>query len=487
MSEVELPEGWDEALMSDVTADVPSEDPARDPDRVFAYIDISAIDNRRFAITSDEVKEFRGRDAPSRARRPVRPADVLYSNVRTYLRNIALVEAGVPADLCSTGFTVLRSNGVIEPEYLFRWVLTEEFLELISPHETGTHYPATSDRAVRALPIRVPPLAEQRRIVEKVEALLAQVNAARARLAKVPTILKRFRQSILSAACSGRLTEGWRLAQESVVDEEDWNESKFGDLLAVKPQNGLYRPQEDYGSGTPIVRIDSFYEGEIGAWNDLKKLRATKDDVRTYGLQPGDLLINRVNSPKFLGKSALVRSVPEPTVFESNIMRCHPDESRLFPEFAVRFLSSLEGLEELRKNAKHAVNQSSINQRDVMDVSVPVPHLPEQHEIVRRVEALFKLADTIEASVAAATARADKITQAILAKAFRGELVPTEAELARQEDRDYEPASALLARIRAARAAEPPERGTDARRREKSRVALSGTDPDRKRREKRGI
>ena len=193
MSEVELPEGWDEALMSDVTADVPSEDPARDPDRVFAYIDISAIDNRRFAITSDEVKEFRGRDAPSRARRPVRPADVLYSNIRTYLRNIALVEAGVPADLCSTGFTVLRSNGVIEPEYLFRWVLTEEFLELISPHETGTHYPATSDRAVRALPIRVPPLAEQRRIVEKVEALLAQVNAARARLAKVPTILKRCR------------------------------------------------------------------------------------------------------------------------------------------------------------------------------------------------------------------------------------------------------------------------------------------------------
>ena len=84
----------------------------------------------------------------------------------------------------------------------------------------------------------------------------------------------------------------------------------------------------------------------------------------------------------------------------------------------------------------------------------PLPPLPEQHEIVRRVDALFKLADSIEARVAAATARADKITQAILAKAFRGELVPTEAELARQEGRDYEPASALLARIRAARAAQ---------------------------------
>jgi type I restriction enzyme S subunit len=90
---------------------------------------------------------------------------------------------------------------------------------------------------------------------------------------------------------------------------------------------------------------------------------------------------------------------------------------------------------------------------DFRRLPLPVPPVAEQHEIVRRVDALFKLADAIEARVAAATTRADKITQAILAKAFRGELVPTEAELARQEGRDYEPASALLARIRAARAA----------------------------------
>jgi type I restriction enzyme, S subunit len=84
---------------------------------------------------------------------------------------------------------------------------------------------------------------------------------------------------------------------------------------------------------------------------------------------------------------------------------------------------------------------------------VPLPPRAEQHEIVRRVDALFKLADAIDARVAAATARADKNIQAVLAKAFRGELVPTEAELARQEGRDYEPASALLARIRAEREA----------------------------------
>jgi type I restriction enzyme S subunit len=84
--------------------------------------------------------------------------------------------------------------------------------------------------------------------------------------------------------------------------------------------------------------------------------------------------------------------------------------------------------------------------------------LEEQREIVRRVEALFDLADRIEAKIRAATARADRLTQAILAKAFRGELVPTEAELAAREGRDYEPASALLARIRDARGQHQPAR-----------------------------
>ena len=89
--------------------------------------------------------------------------------------------------------------------------------------------------------------------------------------------------------------------------------------------------------------------------------------------------------------------------------------------------------------------------KDISDQSFALPPVQEQHEIVRRIEALFKLADSIEEHVAAATLRSEKLTQAILAKAFRGELVPTEAELARREDRSYEPASALLDRIRAER------------------------------------
>jgi type I restriction enzyme S subunit len=118
------------------------------------------------------------------------------------------------------------------------------------------------------------------------------------------------------------------------------------------------------------------------------------------------------------------------------------------------------------------VNQASINQKDVADALVLLPPLAEQHEIVRRVEALFRLADGIEKRVAAATARAEKLTQAILAKAFRGELVPTEAELARREGRSYEPASALLQRIRAERRS-LPERSNINRGNSKKRAGIA--------------
>jgi len=99
--------------------------------------------------------------------------------------------------------------------------------------------------------------------------------------------------------------------------------------------------------------------------------------------------------------------------------------------------------------------QPFVNQTVLNKVAFPLPPLAEQHEIVRRVESMFKLADAVEKRVAAATVRAKKLTQAILAKTFRGELVPTEAELARREGRSYEPASVLLARIKSERESKP--------------------------------
>jgi type I restriction enzyme S subunit len=218
---------------------------------------------------------------------------------------------------------------------------------------------------------------------------------------------------------------------------------EFGELISDGPQNGLYKPASFYGDGTLIVRIDAFYDGTIAAWGELKRVRLTDKERSQFALRNDDILVNRVNSPKFLGKCALVRKLKEPCVYESNMMRLRLDTSRALPDYAILYLQSLPGLVELRKNAKHAVNQSSINQEDVKGAMFNLPPLPEQQEIVRRVQGLFALADQLEARLAKARGQVEKLTPSLLARAFAGQLVP--------QDPTDEPAEKLLDRIKSAR------------------------------------
>ena len=132
----------------------------------------------------------------------------------------------------------------------------------------------------------------------------------------------------------------------------------------------------------------------------------------------------------FLGKSAIVCGLNGECVFESNMMRIRIDEESVGPDFLINYLNSPFGLDELRKNAKHAVNQSSINQQDVKSVSVVLPPKPEQERIVHLIDALLKMADKIDKRIEVELLRTDKMTQATLGKAFRRELVSTDAELA---------------------------------------------------------
>jgi type I restriction enzyme S subunit len=97
--------------------------------------------------------------------------------------------------------------------------------------------------------------------------------------------------------------------------------ASLGDSIVGGPQNGLYKHSSSYGEGTPILRIDGFYGGLIDDAASLKRLRLTSEELEKYRLRPDDIVINRVNSPEYLGKSALVPFMKEPTVFESNMMR----------------------------------------------------------------------------------------------------------------------------------------------------------------------
>lgn len=163
-----------------------------------------------------------------------------------------------------------------------------------------------------------------------------------------------------------------------------WRRCMLGEVLSRGPQNGLYRPSSQYGAGTPIVRIDSFYSGVISKLSELKRVSISGKDIESFGLDIGDILINRVNSIEYLGKVALVSRLYEPTVFESNMMRLSTDPRKADPTFVSMLLQGAHVHQQIRTAAKQAVNQASINQNDVRSFEIPIPPLPLQREFAER-------------------------------------------------------------------------------------------------------
>jgi type I restriction enzyme S subunit len=200
---VELPADWRWALIGEVTVPVDKDDPSKQPDREFVYLDISSIDNTRNQVV--EPKYYRGADAPSRARQVVKANDVLFSTVRTYLRNIALVPEAYEGQIASTGFCVLRGSTDLLGRYLFHYVLTNEFLEEIGKLQRGVSYPAVRDDDVRNQLIPLPPVPVQKQIIDAIETQLTRLDAAETALKRVQTNLRRYRAAVLKAACEGRL------------------------------------------------------------------------------------------------------------------------------------------------------------------------------------------------------------------------------------------------------------------------------------------
>ncbi len=429
-----LPEGWEWREIRDVTHEVPNVDPRRTPNKSFSYIDISSIDNERLVVTN--AKPLTGREAPSRARRPVQPGDVVFSNVRTYLRNVARISGSFEPAVASTGFTVLRPTDAVTTDFLFRYVASDGFLELITPRQTGTQYPATSDRVVRSQAIPIPPVQEQRRITAWLDEIEARRAATADRLATARAIIDRLRTAVLAAACSGRLTADWRGADADAGGEGPINtlDGAIDLLLPGLPASynvstmGAVSERIEYGTSkkadtegdVPVLRMGNIQDGRIDT-NDLKYL-PLDGEVERLLLDDGDLLFNRTNSPDLVGKTAVFHRY-EPATFASYLIRVRFQKELIEPDFVGMWLNSAWGRAWARHVKTDGVSQSNINGTKLAAMPLPLPPLAEQHEIVRRATGALEAADRLKSAIAVATEALDRAMKGATAKAFSGELV----------------------------------------------------------------
>lgn len=301
-----------------------------------------------------------------------------------------------------------------------RWAYHILFSMNLNQYATATAQPGLSVAVINQVPIALPPVPEQQRIVDRIESLFAKLDEARQKAQDALDSFETRKAAILHKAFTGELTAQWR--KEHGVGMESWENLRFENLIEGGPQNGLYKPQTAYGTGTKILRIDCFYEGVVLPWERLKRLELSKNEIEQYHLNINDIVINRVNSMAYLGKSALIRELPEECVFESNMMRITLHTRMVIPEYAIKYLNSVIGVQELRKNAKQAVNQASINQQDVKNVAIKLPKLDEQAEIVRLLDDLLTKEQQAKEAAEGVLEQIDLIKKAILARAFRGEL-----------------------------------------------------------------
>jgi type I restriction enzyme S subunit len=317
-----------------------------------------------------------------------------------------------------------QCSDAVLPQFLF-WLLRRMRPDLIEMGQGGAQ-PNISQQLLKKLEIALPPLAEQRRIVAKLDQVMARTARARAELARIPALITHHKRAIL----------------ETVFSNASWKRFEFFDVLNFK---GGSQPPKSTFSNAPgpglvrLLQIRDFASDEKAVFieDSSRWPKCEADDIMVgrYGASVGKILTGKAGAYNV----ALVKMIVDP---------------RLLRRFVYYWLQSSVFQEALGIVSRSA--QDGFNKGDLESVLVPVPSLEEQEAAVQMIDDALGRLERAAQEHAQATRLLNNLDQALLAKAFRGELVP--------QDPADEPAAALLARIRAERqGAAPPSRKRKAR------------------------
>lgn len=365
-------------------------------------------------------------------------------NVKKYkieLGDILISRAG------SVGFSALihdlPSTPVVFASYLIRYIPDSEvhskfvarflqspnYWQQISDASAGIALANVNAKKLANVVLPLPPLNEQKRITDKLDSLLTRVDSCQTHLERVPQILKRFRQSVLAAATSGRLTEDWREkhavnGEWETVQLSEVATSRLGKMLDVAKNRGELHPY----LRNINVRWFAF------DLSDIQELRISEEEAKTLGVRKGDVLVCEGGEP---GRCAVWYGEDDIYLFQKALHRVRVGE-KLLPEWLCYCLKSSADSGKLAEyftgtTIKHFTGVS------LSRFEFDLPSLEEQAEIVQRVEKLFAYADRLEAHYTSASEHVERLTPSLLAKAFRGELV--------EQDPNDEAAEKLLERI----------------------------------------
>ena len=423
-------------------------------------------------IEKDSSKIIQRLDATARpfksTKNKFRKGDVLYGKLRPYLNKVVIADS---SGVCSTEIMPLNAEPFIDNRYLFYWLKTEVFIDFVNSVSYGVNMPRLGTKDGLAAPFIVAPLAEQKVIADKLDTLLVQVDAIKARLERIPEILKTFRQSILTAAVSGKLTEGWRLKNKLsnvVVKQninlpkltpnehylehvEGWQWVRLGSVVSlINGDRGKNYPNKNEYVKDGIPFINTGHINSDGTLSDERMNFISKDkfDSLSGGKTKSTDLVYCLRGAT-MGKTARVHY--KIGAIASSLVIIRPSDY-IDRDFAYYFLISPLA-KDLINEFDNGSAQPNLSAKSLSTYPLQLPSFKEQIEIVSRVEEMFNFSSLAEAKAKTALERVNKITQSILAKAFRGELTADWRAANPDLISEEKSAEALLEKIKAEREA----------------------------------
>jgi type I restriction enzyme S subunit len=347
----------------------------------------------------------------------------------------------------------------------------------LSRSVTGTAQPKLTQAALSRITLPLPPFNEQKRIVAKIEELTTRSRRAKEALGAVPPLLDKLRQSILAAAFRGDLTADWRAKNPNVEPADQllarsellatrvtlpygWRWAQVADLAAPIPraiQSGPFgsalKHSEFSDEGPLVIGIDNVQMGKFSLGRE-NRISATKfRALQKFEARAGDVLITVMAT---VGRCAVVPDEIEPSIISKHVYRVSCNRKLVIPKFLMwALMGSSAVLEQLGANIR-GQTRAGINGEILRQVEVPLPPIDEQQSCIDAIESLLTVVERFrDDTLPFLESKLSELDQSILAKAFRGDLVP--------QDPTDEPASVLLDRIRATREATPPPKPRRAR------------------------
>ncbi|CAJ36310.1 restriction endonuclease subunit S [Methanocella arvoryzae] len=369
-----IPEEWSIVSIKNIVEKTEQIDPQKQPDKYFKYIDVSSVSNESLKVVS--VNEFKGINAPSRARRIVRTDDIIFATIRPNLKRVAIICDDLEGQLCSTAFCVLRCmKNIAEPYFVFQTVTTDRFIGKLCDLQCGSGYPAVTDNDLLDQQILLPPISEQRKIAAILGTLDSLIEETDRVVARTGQLKKGLIQEFLTEGMGNVELEDTALG----MIPKHWKCVPFA-TLSLTYKNGIYKHDKYYGSGYPCIRMYNIADGTVNTINS-PLLNVTDAELKEYELAEGDLLINRVNSRDLVGKAGIVPAGLGHVTFESKNIRVRLNRSMILPEFMGLFIQSSMYRNQVNKFVKSAIAQSTINQDDLDNILVPLPPKDEQEKI----------------------------------------------------------------------------------------------------------